>query len=119
MPLPRLFSAFFPLLQNLDKFLFRSEWEAPFWNRSSPQTLTRYYQALLRPSSDLLFITTGARTTAQDNHYVYILFGERHQPKIPPLLSHLSQVTSYPGQIYRGITGATILQGYLNFVTMP
>ena len=74
---------------------------------------------MLSPGFELFLIGAGARTTAKDNYHLYSVFGEGHQLKVSPLPGQLGQVTGYPGQIYKGITGATIFQGYLNLPTTP
>jgi hypothetical protein len=72
-------------------------------------------QASFGSGSDLFLISAGTGTAAENDHHINIIFRQRNQLKITPLLSHLSQMTGYPAQVHAGIAGTAILQGYLNF----
>jgi hypothetical protein len=104
-------------IQDFIKLLLYDRWQLGFRHSSPVYRLTGRKQVPLGPGSNLFLIAAGTWAAAQNDHHVYI-FRQRHQLKIPPLLSHLSQMTRYPAQVHAGIAGTAILQGYLNFATV-
>jgi hypothetical protein len=102
-------------IQDFTKLLLYGHWELGFRHSPPVYRLTGCKQASFGSGSDLFLVAAGTGTAAQNHHYVNIIFTQRYQLKIPPLLSHLSQMTSYPAQVHTWIAGTAILQGYLNF----
>jgi hypothetical protein len=106
-----------PNIQDFIKLLLDGHRKFTFRHGPPVYRLTCRKQASFGPSSNLFLIAAGTWAAAQNDHHVDI-FRQRHQLKIPPLLSHLSQMTRYPAQVHAGIAGTAILQGYLNFATV-
>ena len=91
--------------------------ELGFWHGPPVYRLAGGNQTSFSSGPDLFLVATGSGAAAQDDHHVDIIIGQGHQLKIPPLLSHLSQMPSYPAQVDTGIAGTAILQGYLKLTT--
>ncbi len=104
--------------QDFIKFLLHYLWQFAFRHSLPVYRFTGCKQAAPGSGFNFFLVTAGAGAAAEDDHHVDIVIEQRHQLKIPPLLSHLSQMTGYPAQVDARIAGTAILQGYLSFATI-
>jgi hypothetical protein len=105
-------------IQDFNKLLLYCQWKLGFRHSLPVYRLTGCKQASFGSGSDLYLVAAGTRAAAENDHHVNIIFRQRYNLEIPSLLSHLSQMTSYPAQVHTWIAGATILQGYFNLATV-
>jgi len=105
-------------IQDFNKLLLYGHWKLGFRHSLPVYRLTGCKQASFGSGPDLFLVAAGTGAAAQNDHYVDIIFRQRYNLEIPSLLSHLSQMTSYPAQVHTGIAGTAILQGYLSLATV-